>query len=132
MDIVNFGVNVIDISSSELDNLVVNPVVILDGQKDSILVPHRVVCSYFLGTMKYVSSLSNLTIAISDLIFGQLDSTILSSEVNSSCLINISDCRNVATETLINQPLLLKNLGQNLSNGNGTLKIFVWYSTIAF
>ena len=132
MDIVNFGVNVIDISSSELDNLVVNPVVILDGQKDSILVPHRVVCSYFLGTMKYVSSSSNLTIAISDLIFGQLDPTIFSSELNSSCLINISDCRNVATETLINQSLLLKNSGQNLSNGNGTLKIFVWYSTIVF
>jgi len=132
MDIVNFGVNVTDITSSELDNLVVNPVVILDGQKDSILVPHRVVCSYFLGTMKYVSSSSNLTIAISDLIFGQLDPTIFSSELNSSCLINISDCRNVATETLINQPLLLKNSGQNLSNGNGTLKIFIWYSTIAF
>ena len=82
--------------------------------------------------MKYVSSSSNLTIAISDLIFGQLDPTIFSSELNSSCLINISDCRNVATETLINQPLLLKNSGQNLSNGNGTLKIFIWYSTIAF
>jgi hypothetical protein len=132
MDIVNFGLNTVDVDSSQLIDLINNPVVILDAQNDSILVPHRVVCSYFLGTMKYVSSSSNLTIAISDLIFGQLDSTILSSEVNSSCLINISDCRNVATETLINQPLLLKNLGQNLSNGNGSLKIFVWYSTIAF
>ena len=132
MDIVNFGLNTVDIDSSQLIDLINNPVVILDAQKDSILVPHRVVCSYFLGTMKYVSSSSNLTIAISDLIFGQLDSTILSSEVNSSCLINISDCRNVATETLINQSLLLKNSGQNLSNGNGTLKIFVWYSTIVF
>jgi hypothetical protein len=132
MGIINFGLNTVDVDSSQLIDLINNPVVILDGQKDSILVPHRVVCSYFLGTMTYVSSSSNLTIAISDLIFGQLDSTILSSEVNSSCLINISDCHNVITNTLINQPLLLKNSGQNLSNGNGTLKIFVWYSTIAF
>ena len=132
MGIINFGLNTVDVDSSQLIDLINNPVVILDGQKDSILVPHRVVCSYFLGTMTYVSLSSNLTIAISDLIFGQLDSTILSSEVNSSCLINISDCHNVITNTLINQPLLLKNSGQNLSNGNGTLKIFVWYSTIAF
>jgi len=132
MDIVNFGLNTVDVDSSQLIDLINNPVVILDSQEGSILLPHRVVCSYFLGTMKYVSSSSNLTIAICDLIFGQIDSTILSSEVNSSCLINISDCRNVATETLINQPLLLKNSGQNLSNGNGTLKIFIWYSTIAF
>jgi hypothetical protein len=132
MDMVNFGLNITNINSSELNNLVTNPVVILDSQNDSILVPHRLVCSYFLGTMKYVSSSSNLTIAISDLIFGQLDPSIFSSEFNSSCLINISNSRNVVTETLINQPLLLKNSGQNLSNGNGTLKIFVWYSTIAF
>jgi len=132
MDIVNFGLNTVDIDSSQLSDLVNNPVVILNSQEGSILLPHRIVCSYFSGTTNYISSSGNLTIAISDLIFGQLDSTILSSEVNSSCLINISDCRNVATETLINQPLLLKNSGQNLSNGNGTLKIFVWYSTIAF
>lgn len=132
MDGVNFGLNITNINSSELNNLVDNSVVILDSQKDSLLLPHRIVCSYFLGTMKYVTSSSNLIISLSNLIFGQLDSSVLSSEVNSSCLINISDCHNVITDTLINQPLLLKNSGQNLSNGDGTLKIFVWYSTITF
>lgn len=132
MDAVNFGLNITNINSSELNNLTNTPIVILDSQKDSVLLPHRIVCSYFLGTMKYVSSSSNLIISLSNLIFGQLDPTIFSSEVNSSCLINISDCNNVITDSLINQPLLLKNSGQNLSNGNGTLKVFVWYSTIAF
>lgn len=132
MDIVNFGLNTVDVDCSQLIDLINNPVVILNSQEGSILLPHRIVCSYFSGTTNYISLSSNLIISLSNLIFGQLDSTILSSEVNSSCLINISDCRNVATETLINQPLLLKNSGQNLSNGNGTLKIFVWYSTIAF
>lgn len=132
MDAVNFGLNITNINSSELNNLTNTPIVIFDSQKDSVLLPHRIVCSYFLGTMKYVSSSSNLIISLSNLIFGQLDPTIFSSEVNSSCLINISDCNNVITDSLINQPLLLKNSGQNLSNGNGTLKVFVWYSTIAF
>ena len=93
---------------------------------------HRVVCSYFSGTTSYISSSSNLTISLSNLIFGQIDPVVLSSAVDSSCLINVSDCRNVATNSLVNQPLLLKNLGENLTDGNGTLRVFTWYSTIAF
>lgn len=132
MDMVNFRLNVTDITSFQLNNLVSSPVTILENQKDSILLPHRIVCSYFLGATKYITSSSNLIISLSNLIFGQLDSSFLSSEVNSSSLINISDCNNVITDTLINQPLLLKNSGQDLSNGDGNLKVFVWYSTIAF
>lgn len=132
MDIVNFALNVTDITSSQLINLVNNPVMILENQKDSILLPHRIVCCYFFGTIDYSVASSNLIIGLSDLTFGQLDSAIFSSNVNSSSLINISDCQNVITDTVINQPLLFKNLGQDLSNGNGSLKMFVWYSTIAF
>jgi len=46
MDMVNFGLNVTDITSSQLINLVDNPVMILENQKDSILLPHRIVCCY--------------------------------------------------------------------------------------
>ncbi len=60
MDAVNFGLNITNINSSELNNLTNTPIVILDSQKDSVLLLHRIVCSYFLGTMKYVSSSSNL------------------------------------------------------------------------
>lgn len=132
MNIVNFGVSTIGITPSELNNLVTQPVVILDGQKDSILVPHRVICSYFAGGQPYSIGASNLTFAISDLIFGLLNPTVLSSKVNTSCIINVSNCQSVETESLINQPLLLNNLGKELSDGDGTLKIFVWYSTIVF
>jgi len=85
-----------------------------------------------LGTINYYAASSNLIIGLSDLTFGRLDSAIFSSNVNSSSLINISDCQNVVTDTLINQPLFLKNLGQDISNENGSLKMFVWYSTIVF
>jgi len=132
MDMVNFGLNVTDITSSQLINLVNNPVMILENQKDSILLPHRIVCCYFFGTINYYAESSNLIIGLSDLTFGLLDPGIFSSNVNSSSLINVSDCQKVITDTLINQPLLFKNLGQDLSNGNGSLKMFVWYSTIAF
>lgn len=90
---------------------------------------HRVVCSYFSGTTSYISSSSNLTISLSNLIFGQIDPVVLSSTIDCSCLINVSDCRNVATDTLVNQPLLLKNLGENLTGGDGTLRIFTKYYT---
>jgi hypothetical protein len=132
MDIVNFGLNTVDVDSSQLIDLINNPVVILNSQEGSILLPHRIVCSYFSGTTNYISLSSNLIISLSNLIFGQIDPVVLSSTVNSSCLINVSDCRNVATDTLVNQPLLLKNLGENLTDGDGTLRIFTWYSTIAF
>ena len=131
MNIVNFGVSTIGITPSELNNLVTQPVVI-DGQKDSILVPHRVIYSYFAGGQPYSIEASNLTFAISDLIFGLLDPTVLLSKVNISCIINVSNCQSVETESLINQPLLLNNSVNELSDGDGTLKIFVWYSTIAF
>ena len=132
MDIVNFGLNTVDVDSSQLIDLINNPVVILIIQEGSILLPHRIVCSYFSGTTNYISLSSNLIISLSNLIFGQIDPVVLSSTVDSSCLINVSDCRNVATDTLVNQPLLLKNLGENLTGGDGTLRIFTWYSTIAF
>ena len=39
MDIVNFGLNTVDVDSSQLIDLINNPVVILNSQEGSILLP---------------------------------------------------------------------------------------------
>lgn len=130
---INFGLKITDIKASELTNLVSNPVVILNNEEEnSILLPHRIACFYFPNTVSYITSSSDLIISLYDLLFGKLDPSLLSNNFNASSLINISDCQNVITDDLINQPLLLKNLGQELSGGDGTLKVFVWYSTVIF
>jgi len=129
---VNFGLNITDIKASELINLVNTPMIILTEEKDSILLPHRIVCSYFPRTTNYSTSSSNLVFTLSGLVFGSLDASLLSLNTASSSLINVSDCQNVINNKLINQPLLLQNLGENLTDGDGNLKVFVWYSTVTF
>lgn len=127
---INFACEIVDISPTQLVNLADTPIEILHSIENEILIPHRIALLYYPLSIPYIVEDSNIVITFSDIIFGNIDPILFSKTINVASLINIQDCTFVQFDNLINQSLILKNLGKNLTDGDGRLKVFIWYSTI--
>lgn len=79
---INFGCNIVSISSSQLMNLTTTPVNLLNGMTNEIIVPHRVMLSYIAGSIPYKGDGDNMVISLGTITFGKIDSNFLKGNIN--------------------------------------------------
>jgi len=126
----NIQLSVVEISSSQILDLDNHPVSLVECPLGCAILPRNVVTIYIPGTQEYDDDDLDINIAIGNVRFGTVDSNLFKEDDPALDVLNLKDIKVVSNSDIINQDLIIYNRDSGLSKGNGTLKIFTWYSTL--
>jgi len=126
----NIQLSVVEISSSQILDLDNHPVSLVECPLGCAILPHNVVTVYIPGTQEYDDDDLDINIAIGSVRFGTVDSKLFQEDCPALDILNLKDIKVVPNKNVINKDLIIYNKDSGLCSGNGTLKIFTWYSTL--